>query len=876
MQHQEEAEVHQPQPTSTPAPNDGKEKKIEHGDGLVVRRTQSKPPAHILQRMRQREWLLRQTEQFEFRKVRVEVKSKPSTFKTTAAEQFEFRKVMVEARSKPSTAKTKAAFKDKHSFRDRYFHANKAQENHRMREQARRHKLLGDRHEYSEKWAWRGTLRLLEQDSPEGAKHYKKRMETIRLPEGIFARWLRDPGESILEVMQRTGSHVQIVPGKDAGLFSSLTLLGLPSQNAAARNLLQESDLLGAVSEDDLDAMKSLADYHLRSEVSDRHGKALEEDDDNIDGGIDESLYDLLDDVELGQLENAVDITTENRAADVTSDHVEGAIDTPTEVAPTRAVWSRASATFDIKRTARQSSSDPVSGPLNSVAPTSAASLAACIEDLTAPIPRQAWLKQFESLDQSQYAVRTELVALLTNPDNAHLVTPLAVWKALEYLAHHAHFPAVRDIMNALKDTKLALNVDVFNKLLAAAAKAENTHAFHYIVVTMRRRGIPPNAETWHQFLSLMAKRHPEEVDKVHSRMQKKAIHADLSAKIKSLETYSTALLASFMASYPDASLQEFVKNVSDDMPGVKWLTSFSANTMCQHLLKSGNTAKAFELVDELVISGGRPDVVTLNTFLSAAEKDGNMEMAVGVVRKFHDLHANSTPLAETNADRFAALPRVHDLSIRLNQNSFLLLCLLAWQRKHFNCFRVFWRYACCAGHVNADISRKLQESIKFTAGKGDIATLSGPHKNARARMWKAWAARFALGVQAGLDARGAANVMSIVRSVQTVTDNEPATSTAGPESQQTDSPRSLQPATTEQSQLLADDLKEVQSLHPTSLLVDMAEEAYAKDIEWKANLIGTPKGLQKFESADHMFEHMLQDGVEVPVVVGDATAIEL
>jgi hypothetical protein len=157
-----------------------------------------------------------------------------------------------------------------HTFRKQYFDAHKSDDKHRMKQRARRHLLSKKRSEIPEKQAWRDILRILEQHSPADAEHYIKRMETIRLPEGIFAQWIRDPGESILEVMQRTGSHVQVKPTKEIGHFSSITLLGTPSQNAAAKKLLQESDLLSAISEDDLNASKSLADYNLHSEIGGR------------------------------------------------------------------------------------------------------------------------------------------------------------------------------------------------------------------------------------------------------------------------------------------------------------------------------------------------------------------------------------------------------------------------------------------------------------------------------------------------------------------------------------------------------------------------------------------------------------------------------
>lgn len=643
-------------------------------------------------------------------------------------------------------AKIQPTAREGTSFQREYFLANKRNENERMKQRARRQALAKERSEIPEEKAWQEILRLLERESPSGAEDYTKRMETIRLPEGIFAKWMLDPGESILEVMQRTGSHVQVIPGKQPGLFSSLTLLGKPDQNAAAKKLLQESNLLAAVSEADLNASKSLADYHLRSEISDRHGQTWKRPDD-IEKA-DSLENDQLDDIDLAQLESAVSLTTGR--------------------APTRAVWSN-SPPEERERLIKQRISrvEKDLTALNSTLPVSATAFTALVEQLTVDRPRNVWQKNMRRSNEDHESIRDELVAMLTRPENANKVTPLATAMALRYLTRHMYFPAVREILNALKDVKLQLGAHVFNTLLDAAAKDENVVAFHYAVNMMRSRGVTPDAGTWIAFHTLMLKRFPADAERVVARMQANAVQANLSARIDSLESYSAILLASFMDAYPNAEIKDFVENMKRDMPGVKWLTSFSANTMCHFLLKRGSTLSAFEVVDEVVRNGGRPDVITLNTFLTAATRDGNMEMAVAVLRKFRDLHTKSHALASISGQPPTILPRVHDLSISPNNISFRLLCQLAWQRKNFNCLRVFWRYACCAGHVHFSTVNAMRASTTSKGACIGLASTREDDGSPRAHMWSAWAAKFAIGVKAGLGGAPAAQVLSTVRGIK-------------------------------------------------------------------------------------------------------------
>jgi pentatricopeptide repeat protein len=745
------------------------------------------------------------------------------------------------------------------TFRKQYFDAQKSDDKHRMKQRARRHLLSKQRSEMSEKQAWRDILRILDEGTPADAEHYIKRMETIRLPEGIFAQWIRDPGESILEVMQRTGSHVQVKPSKEIGRFSSITLLGTSSQNAAAKKLLQESDLLSAVSEDDLNASKNLADYHLHSEI----GRPFMKRNNRVINDVqtsDDLVDNELNDFDVSKLEDAVSVTTGQDQ--------------------TRAVWSKPSTTglgesFRVKGPKGHT----VIGTTKSAVPSTAVAFTARIEQLTADRPHVLWTKGRRATDAPGRPLKDEVVALMTNPDCAHLITPVAARMALRYLAKHMYFPAVREILNALKDGNRQLDpelftADTFNVLLDAAARHENVVAFHYIVNTMRERSVSPNPGTWVAFHTLMLKRYPGDSDKVLQMIKVKSLHAEPSVAIENLEAFSSDLLLSFMRERPKASMKAFINSVTRDVAGVRWLTTFSANAMCHTLLKRGEITRAFAIVDELVRRRGRPDAVTLNIFLTAAQKDSHLPLAVAILRKFRDLHNNSIALASTAKNPITLLPRAHDLSITPDGSTFKILFSLAWDHGYMNCTRVFWRYACCAGHAHTSIAQQMKTSVTSQSAREGFVQTDDVKVSSRRGMWDAWAAKFAMGVKAGLGPTHAAEVLRIVRHsvAEDVSEKDSLSNTS---EQLAARQASRQSAYARRTLLLAD-RQEVQSLKPVQSLADMTEEAWRMDREWKERNLGLPKGLSTYGDRDAMFEMMLKEGIEVPVEVGDGVGLTL
>lgn len=709
-----------------------------------------------------------------------------------------------------------------------YRKALKTRQHRRMQQQARRRQLANERNEYEEELAWQDILHLLEQESLQGAKQYVNRLESIQLPEGVTAQWTGDPRESIVEIMQRTGSHVQVVPGRSPNVFSQLTLLGKPVQNAAAKRLLQDSQLLRVVSSDEISTMESLAGLELRSEVVDGGDKPSGEED----------LPCELDEIDATLLSNAV--------AEIL------------EQPKPRAVWTLGRTRKRRVTPREKQNEDDLDKSRTSLATRSVVSFTATIEDLTTEQAPGPFVLPKHSFNHTE-TVRDELVRLLTSPRYFHLISVQALSAAMHYLSKHMHFSAVRDIFNALTDVELYLNADAFNPLLAAAAKSENVLAFHYVVHVMRKRGVIPTIDTWKYFITLLLKRFPDEAGPVLNRMQNKAIQANLSVVINTFEEYAVVLFASYMEAYPGASVKSYVAKMNRDLPGISWLTTFTVNKICQSLLIEGKTKQAYDFLDELVRSGGVPNSRTLNTFLSAARKDESMEMAVAVLRKFHQLSHSPIP------------GRQHSLSIALNAIGAKQLCDIARERRYYNCYRVFWRYACCAGILTRGIIAPMWEgiqraSLSLSSQLSTRAAETSWTHVSRADLWKALGPRFAIGIRSE-----EGPFQGAPTSVAAVADNA-----ASPDSGRDALKDADQQETIAEWQrmkaLLQADLVAARALRPTRPLVDLAEEAFLKDKNWKTNELGLPRGLRTEKFGHKMFDIMTQYGIEVKVKEGDAT----
>jgi hypothetical protein len=138
-----------------------------------------------------------------------------------------------------------------------------------------------------------------------------------------------------------------------------------------------------------------------------------------------------------------------------------------------------------------------------------------------------------------------------------------------------------------------------------------------------------------------------------------------------------------------------------------------------------------------------------------------------------------------------------------------------------------------------------MKASVMSQGAREGFVQTEDDKVSSRRAMWDAWAAKFAMGVKAGLGPTHAAEVLRIVgHSVAedvSEKDSHPNTS------EQLAARQASRKSAYARRTLLLTDRQEVQSLKPVRSLADMTEEAWRMDREWKERNLGLPKGLSTY-----------------------------
>ncbi|OQO02131.1 hypothetical protein B0A48_11683 [Cryoendolithus antarcticus] len=727
---------------------------------------------------------------------------------------------------------------------------------------AQQARIQRERHPINEGRAWLDILRILSNDTTSGRKAHARVMETIMLPPGVSARWTRDPGESLLEIMQHTGSHVQSLPSEQNAEMPGLTLYGTPAQNDAATRYLRSSDLLSASSKlyDDVSPLLSAHELHKVTHESsgENHGDARHE----ADAPIPDEELDLLNSV--------LDATYMVQSATA-------------EPGPVRAVWHRTQPDLYIPlstllRTEQDAYTASPTSRLPSL-PEDSISFTERILTLTAYRPRLLKYKgKNETRSPYHEDVQEELVRLLKSGFDQKIVTLEAVVTALDWLGRHMYFPAVRAIVLAADTAEFHLSAEVFDTMLRFAAISPSVDTFRYLVRFMHRAGGKATAVTWLHFESLTWRFHPSRVEEVREAMHEAGVHFDKDAKLELFKQDAPHLLTHFVKRHPDAKFDDFVRDIVSQYPDIARMGRRAANSLVDAALLLGRSDIALDVVRELIRQGERPNTTTLDHFLHSARRNRHVESAVAILSIFTRLpyklnEKTETPLVSIHDDYHNAQygnvlfePSTRAFSVILSASSFRWLLWLAWDRRMWNCFRVFWRYACMAGHVDYGFVVKMKASLRAgQTARWDpkrhsnmpLLKRAGPgvpnHITGRTRVWDVWAARFVLGNADGLETWDAAD--KPVR--------------RGPRE------RPKPDRMTDWFERLDLDLREVQSLKPVRPLAELAEEAYQLDLEWRKLNFGTTKGCTEGKwKGTEMLQVMMKAGIQVPVEVGSGVGM--
>ncbi|TKA65903.1 hypothetical protein B0A55_10875 [Friedmanniomyces simplex] len=644
------------------------------------------------------------------------------------------------ARERDGTAGSARMREQPSEFRPAYFIQNQRKARQNKDKSRRRLEIQGERHKYSRPFrddVWLNlVLRDLELSTPADPAEFRRTMETVRLPDGVRAVFKGNTGETILEIMQRTGSHLQILPFRHDGDvvndspsnqkaterryaagFQSLSLWGTPSENATAIDLLP--GLVDAITLDPK-ASTNLRDYKHTTEETARFGSLVippirrDEEVDNTD-----SMYWRQQDQESVSSDGSHDVAASSEIDDSSGPPI-----------PIRALWFHETPSLEsvFERTGADDTQDRLT--FRRPAVWSTVMLTNHVETLVTIPPRlvnrrtkdKTYVAGTLRTNSYQQQIIAELLRCFSDPSASACVSRAAVDHALDYFVRHSNFLAVRQLLAILQDnSEYTLTTTNFDIFLAAAAANEDVHNFRLWLRNMLREELKPSPRTWASLHRLVCRRYPgtEMPGRVMSAMRAKGVLTDPETVREGLRDNVERRLTAYLASKTkseDVDLDAFMSmydkryrlplnqhRLSDARHSSAeqyrpWLTTVTTNIMAKVLLAHGRTQDALAVVRMYEDSGGPLRADTINTFLNAAERARDTGFAVSVLKYFAASAARSS--------------RPAGKGIRLDAISYSTLFNVAWTRKNYNMLRVIWRYACCAGEVRWMVHQMVRTSL--------------------------------------------------------------------------------------------------------------------------------------------------------------------
>ncbi|KAK5707513.1 hypothetical protein LTR97_000047 [Elasticomyces elasticus] len=807
-----------------------------------------------------------------------------------------------------------------------YFQENQWQV-HRKKDRVRRRVTIqNERHDYGvlfrdDIWLDR-VLADLNPVTPTDPAAFNPVMETVRLPDGVRAGFKGNTGEAILELMQRTGSHLQILPFRhDSGIalpgmniavnfpyatgFQSLSLWGTPAQNAAAIDLLPT--LVDAVTLGDSAASQNIKDYTYTTEATNKLGSLVVPPargrEDGIEG-VDAAYW-----REQDARANAVE-TSEDELGVTAED-----VDSDEKTAPIRAYWLYTPPSLEAIIRQRKENAGEDASSFYPLANWTTVTFTDHIETLTTLPPRLVrrdmehgtHVPGMPLTNIYKQQVTNELLNCFSHASASSCISSEAVNLALSFFVKHSDYPAIRELLARLQeDNRYALKTDNFDVLLAAAAANEDVHSFRLELLDMLRRGLAPSSRTWVSLHRLVRRRQTgtQASRRVLGVMQSKGmfgnldvlrevvkdiVELDLTAYLNNGRKGEIATLDAFVKSYDDLfrpthGLHAARRSSSENFR--PWLTNTTANIMAKVLLALGRTEDALSVVRMLEDCGEAPKVDTLNTFLTAAGRARDTSFIISILKRFEPSIAGPKNTARK--------------AIQLDKLSYALMLQAAWGQHFFNMLRVIWRYACCAGEVDFEWQKRMTSSLLvYVPGRNqtqregerlanEVASLLSDFKakrrtptnevaedrqQSRGGLWFGWAGKFAVGVANGrIDRPSEDTYAATVLSLAAQPRSEIITRASDHERGAPASPHHDRKARL--NALLKDDIDfSARFYQPTIPLVEMLEQAWEMDMAWKAKGLGTLNNDMR-QVADHdamevytkMFGKMLDKGIEVPV----------
>ena len=545
------------------------------------------------------------------------------------------------------------------------------------------------------------TLQKLKDASGDDPFSFLKRSEIISLPENYRAVFMDDAEEAVLEVMLRTGCHVQRLPVKkdsavnlldlgedrgDADLygkgFESLSLYGTAEENEAAFKLLH--DLVQVVSSSSGSARsRMLEEYDVKRQVRSQSAKP-------------NSTRLLETPLPTGEANHEVYLDDRDATINGMAAGGPGDGDDKTSPIPIRSVWTH-----------RPPDLLPDEGPPEWTAVSFANRIAHLVAQCRLP-------RNIKSLNRKlpRATAVAQILACFNDPAAALSISPEAVDTALSFFSKCGDYKAVNGLLERLESIpSYVLQTRNVNILLQHSASKGHWLNYRRYLGQLLQRNLKPSWLTWATFHEVLCHHYASTTWSTEARrvMEKLGVLRNPLALQRVARNHLERFLELWIRNSEGKDIDDFLKqyDVTYATELLKpidirqmarstrpWLSPGSVNLMVRILLNHGRTSDALKVVQALDTSARTVETAAVNTLLTAAYRARDAKFAVQLLQHFSP-----------------GLTRLQN-PIRLDDASYHILFCLAWRKQCLNMLRVIWRYSCALGLVRDHARERIRMSL--------------------------------------------------------------------------------------------------------------------------------------------------------------------
>ena len=354
---------------------------------------------------------------------------------------------------------------------------------------------------------------------------------------------------------------------------------------------------------------------------------------------------------------------------------------------------------------------------------------------------------------------------------------------ALKFFYKHGMIPRVRALFFRMDTHRFITSTVTFNIMLRTMAEEKNLSEFKSLLLSMIRRKLKPDVDTWQAFFLL---------NSGHARysifvsMLERGILADSRSMGKFFALNTRQILC---AALDKGHSIEWLLAYLDKQAEFFWLSTVVGNTIIDEAGKRGRALDALGMLDQLLERGMEPNTMTLCILLHRCIPGKNTHLSIQVLHKL--------------------APEM----VRLDKTAYDALFIQYWRCKNYNCAKVVWRFACLEGQTSARVLRLVSKSIARKPPPSEAPTTE--EALSRTEAWRQRAGKMILG--RGFGGSETALQMRIQMSVRMPSESFELTGDPW-------------------FALFDHDLATAHRYEAVRSLPDLLDEALVKDREWEAN----------------------------------------